>query len=319
KKLAVDEDNRVLVWTGETGATPGASLLAPPPTQAAVTPHIRPSQAQPPPAEPLLPGAERRQLTVMFRDLVDSPTPSSQLDPTAYRDVVRAYQAMCTMISQRYDGYVAQLLGDGLLVYFGYPQAHEDDAHRAIRTGLEILEAMAALNNHIEPDKGIRLAVRLGGDTGPVGICGRGGAGRQGHVALGDVPNLAARLEGLAQPDTVVVSQATYRLTHGYFDCDALGEHILRGLAEPMAVYRVRRASGAQSRLEIAAPRGLTTLVGRESEVTLLLERWVHAKEGQGQVVVLSGEAGIGKSRLVQVLKDQIAGEPHTRLECRSL
>jgi hypothetical protein len=163
----------------------------------------------------------------MFCDLVDSTQLSSQLDPEAYRDVVRAYQATCT------------------------------------------------------------------------------------------VPNIAARLEGLAQPDTVVVSQATYRLTHGYFDCEALGEHLLRGLAEPMAVYRVRRASGAHSRLEIAVPRGLTPLVGRESEVTLLLERWAHVTEGQ--VVVLSGEAGIGKSRLVQVLKDQIAGEPHTRLECRSL
>jgi hypothetical protein len=161
--------------------------------------------------------------------------------------------------------------------------------------------------------------VRLGVHTGLVVIGEMGGAGRQEQLALGDVPNIAARLEGLAQPDTVVVSQATYRLTQGYFDCEALGAQPLRGLAELMAVYRVRRASGAHSRLEIAAPRGLTPLVGRESEVTLLLERWAHATEGQGQVVVLSGEAGIGKSRLVQVLKDQVAGEPHTRLECRSL
>jgi class 3 adenylate cyclase len=255
----------------------------------------------------------------MFCDLVDSTTLSSQLDPEEYRDVVRAYQATCTKVIQRYDGHIAQLLGDGLLVYFGYPQAHEDDAHRAVRTGLEILEAMAALHHHIAPDKGIRLAVRLGVHTGLVVIGEMGGAGRQEQLALGDVPNIAARLEGLAQPDTVVVSQATYRLTHGYFDCEALGEQPLRGLAEPMAVYRVRRTSGAHSRLEIAAPRGLTPLVGRESEVTLLLERWAHAKEGQGQVVMLSGEAGIGKSRLVQVLKDQVAGEPHTRLECRSL
>jgi class 3 adenylate cyclase len=209
----------------------------------------------------------------MFGDLVDSTKLSSQLDPEDYREVVRAYQATCTKIIQRYDGHVAQLLGDGLLVYFGYPQAHEDDAHRAVRTGLEILEAMEALNNHIEHDKGIRLAVRLGVHTGLVVIGAMGGAGRQEQLALGDVPNIAARLEGLAQPDTVVVSQATYRLTHGYFDCDALGEQPLRGLAEPMAVYRVRCASGAQSRLDIAAPRGLTPLVGRVSEVTLLLER----------------------------------------------
>jgi class 3 adenylate cyclase len=319
KKLAVDEDNRVLVWIGDTGATPRAIPLSPPPAHAEVAPHIRPSQAELPPTELPLPEAERRQLTVMFCDLVDSTTLSSQLDPEEYRDIVRAYQATCTQIIERYDGHVAQLLGDGLLVYFGYPQAHEDDAHRAIRTGLEILEAMAALHHRIAPDKGLRLAVRLGVHTGLVVIGAMGGAGRQEPLALGDVPNIAARLEGLAPPDTVVVSQATYQLTHGYFDCDALGEHMLRGLAEPMAVYRVRRVSGAQSRLDIAAPRGLTPLVGRASEVTLLLERWAHATEGQGQVVVLSGEAGIGKSRLVQVLKDQVAGVPHTRLECRSV
>src|SRR5262249_1417644 len=292
---------------------------SPPSSPPEVPPPTRPSQAAPLPPEPPLPEAERRQLTVMFCDLVDSTTLSAQLDPEEYRDVVRAYQATCTRIIQRYDGHVAQLLGDGLLVYFGYPQAHEYDAHRPVRTGLEVRGAMAALNHHIEHDKGIRLAVRLGVHTGLVVIGEMGGAGRQEQLALGDVPNIAARLEGLAQPDTVVVSHATYRLTHGYFDCDALGEQVLRGLAEPMAVYRVRRASGAHSRLDIAAPRGLTPLVGRESEVTLLLERWAHAKEGQGQVVLLSGEAGIGKSRLVQVPKDQVAGESHTRLECRSL
>src|SRR5262249_14097461 len=155
--LAVDEDNRVLVWTGDTGAIPGSSPISTPSIPAEVTPHIRPSQAAPLPTEPPLPEAERRQLTVMFCDLVDSTKLSSQLDPEEYRDVVRAYQATCTRIIQRYDGHVAQLLGDGLLVYFGYPQAHEDDAHRAVRTGLEIREAMAALHHHIAHDKGIRL------------------------------------------------------------------------------------------------------------------------------------------------------------------
>src|SRR5713101_8134794 len=311
-----DDNGRGLVWTGEPG---GVQEPAPPQsTQHPGAQQDQPTQAEPPTAH-RSPDAERRQLTVMFCDLVDSTKLSSQLDPEEYRDVVRAYQATCTKIIQRYDGHVAQLLGDGLLVYFGYPQAHEDDAHRAVRTGLEILDAMEALNHHIEHDKGLRLAVRLGVHTGLVVIGEMGGAGRQEQLALGDVPNIAARLEGLAQPDTVVMSHATYRLTQGYFDCDALGAQPLRGMAEPMAVYRVRRASGAQSRLDIAAPRGLTPLVGRASEVTLLLERWAHAKEGQGQVVVLSGEAGIGKSRLVQVLKDHVTSEPHTRLECRSL
>jgi class 3 adenylate cyclase len=181
----------------------------------------------------------------MFCDLVDSTKLSSQLDPEEYRDVVRAYQATCTTIIQRYDGHVAQLLGDGLLVILATPIAH---------------------------DKGIRLAARLGVHTGLVVIGAMGGTGRQEQLALGDVPNIAARLEGLAQPGTVVVSQAMYRLTQGYFDCDVLGEQSLRGLAEPITVYRVRSASGAHSRLEIAVPRGLTPLVGRESEVALLLE-----------------------------------------------
>jgi class 3 adenylate cyclase len=149
KQLAVDEDNRVLVWTGETGETPGSIPISSPPTQAEVTPQIRPSHTEPLHTEPPLPGAERRQLTVVFCDLVDSTKLSSQLDPEEYRDIVRAYQATCTKIIQRYDGHVAQLLGDGLLVYFGYPQAHEDDAYRAVRTGLEILEEMAAPHHHI--------------------------------------------------------------------------------------------------------------------------------------------------------------------------
>src|SRR5262245_50039379 len=307
KQLVVDENDRILVWIGD------AQTVASHHTQPRPQPAAQAQQS------PQAPEAERRQLTVVFCDLVDSTKLSSQLDPEDYREVVRAYQQVCTEVIQRYDGHIAQYLGDGLLVYFGYPQAHDDDALRAVHTGLGIVEAIGALNIRLEPARGIQLAVRLGIHTGLVVIGEMGGAGRQEQLALGDVPNIASRLEGLAQPDTVVVSQATYRLTRGYFDCDALGEHMLRGLAEPMAVYRVRCASGAHSRLEIAAPRGLTPLVGRESEVTLLLERWAHAKEGQGQVVVLSGEAGIGKSRLVQVLKDQVAGAPHTRLECRSL
>jgi class 3 adenylate cyclase len=269
--LAVDEQGDVLVWTGGAGADPAPSALPP-------TPQREPSEqdaaavavspAPPRPAE-----AERRQLTVLFCDLVDSTKLSGQLDPEDYREVVRAYQQTCTQVIQRFDGYVAQYLGDGLLVYFGYPAAHEDDAQRAVRTGLGILEAVGTLNNHLEHDKGIRLSVRLGMHTGLVVVGAIGGEGRQEQLALGDVPNIAARLEGLAQPDTVVVSQATYRLTQGYFDCDALGEQTLRGMAEPMAVYRVLSTSGAHSRLDIAAPQGLTPLVGRASEVTLLLER----------------------------------------------
>ena len=166
--------------------------------------------------------------------------------------------------------------------------------------------------------KGIQLAVRLGIHTGLVVVGDMGGAGRQEQLALGEVPNIASRIQGLAAPNTIAISEATYRLVQGYFECEALGEQTLRGVAEPLHVYRVLQESGATSRLDVAQPRGLTPLVGRESEVTLLLERWEQVKAGQGQVVLLTGDAGIGKSRLVQMLKDHVAHEPHTRWECRS-
>jgi class 3 adenylate cyclase len=314
-----DDEGRGLVWTG---ATESVKEVVAQPTQPTPQPA---AQAQPSPqvissataSSP--PDAERRQLTVMFCDLVDSTRLSSQLDPEEYRDVVRAYQRVCTEVIQRYDGYIAQLLGDGLLVYFGYPQAHEDDAHRAVHTGLGILEAVEALNTRLEPAKGITLAVRLGIHTGLVVVGDMGGAGRQEQLALGEVPNIAARIQALAEPNTIMISTDTYRLIQGYFECQGLGAQTLRGVSEPVHVYRVLQASGARGRLDVAQPRGLTPLVGRESEVTLLLERWEQAKSGQGQVVLLSGDAGIGKSRLVQMLKEQVANEPHTCWECRSL
>src|SRR5262249_41869766 len=219
----------------------------------------------------------------------------------------------------RFDGYVAQLLGDGLLVYFGYPQAHEDDAQRAVRTGLGILEAMADLPTRLTPKHAIHLAIRIGIHTGLVVVGAMGGAGRQEQLALGETPNIAARIQGLAAPNTVAISEATARLVQGYFACQDLGAQALRGVTESVRIYHVLRESGATSRLDIAQPRGLTPLVGRESEATLLLERWEQAKAGYGHVVLLSGEGGIGKSRLVQVLKDSIAHEPHVRWECRSL
>jgi class 3 adenylate cyclase/predicted ATPase len=314
-----DDEGRGLVWTGATESVKEVVAQPTQPTpqpaaQAQPSPQVIPSATASSP-----PDAERRQLTVMFCDLVDSTRLSSQLDPEEYRDVVRAYQRVCTEVIQRYDGYIAQLLGDGLLVYFGYPQAHEDDAHRAVHTGLGILEAVEALNTRLEPAKGITLAVRLGIHTGLVVVGDMGGAGRQEQLALGEVPNIAARIQALAEPNTIMISTDTYRLIQGYFECQGLGAQTLRGVSEPVHVYRVLQASGARGRLDVAQPRGLTPLVGRESEVTLLLERWEQAKSGQGQVVLLSGDAGIGKSRLVQMLKEQVANEPHTCWECRSL
>ena len=248
---------------------------------------------------------------------MDSTTLARQLDPEDYREVVRAYQATCGDVIQRFDGYIAQYLGDGLLVYFGYPQAHEDDAQRAVRAGLEILDALASLQARLAADKGIRLAVRLGIHTGLVVVGAMGTGGRQEALALGDTPNIAARLQGLAAPDTVVVSDATWRLVQGYFAGHDLGPQTLKGVETPVQVYRVLGTSGAQSRLDVVSPRGLTPLVGREAEVALLRERWAQARDGLGQVVLLSGEAGIGKSRLVQVLQEHVAAEPHARLEWR--
>jgi TOMM system kinase/cyclase fusion protein len=261
--------------------------------------------------------AERRQLTVLFCDLVDSTVLASQLDPEEWREVVRAYQTACAEVIQRFEGHIAQYLGDGLLVYFGYPQAHEDDPQRAVHAGLGMLEAMGTLNARLEQGRGVRLAMRMGVHTGLVVVGDVGGGGRHERLALGDTPNIAARLQELAAPNTVAISDATYRLVRGYFTAEVLGPQTLKGVASPVQVYRVLGASGAQSRLDVAAPRGLTPLVGRESEVRLLLERWAQVTEGNGQVVVLSGEAGIGKSRLVQVMKEHLAREPHTRLEWR--
>src|SRR4029434_5535467 len=216
------------------------------------------------------------------------------------------------------DGYIAQYLGDGLLVYFGYPVAHEDDAQRAVRTGLGILSAMGDLNQGLQQTKGIQLAIRVGIHTGLVVVGAMGGQGRQEQLALGETPNIAARIQGLAAPNTVAISEATYRLAQGYFACEALGAQTLEGVGEPITLYRVLRASGAHNRLDIVSARGLTPLVGREQEVALLLERWGQVKAGHGHVVLLTGDAGIGKSRLVQMLKDHVANEPHVRWECRS-
>jgi len=313
KRLAVDENDRILVWIGD------AQAVAPQPAQTTPRPAV---QEQPSPEvtprSTAPPDAERRQLTVMFIDIVESTSLSSQLDPEEYRGVVRAYQAFCSEVVQRYNGHVAQYLGDGLLVYFGYPQAHEDDAQRALRTGLGILAAMGDLNSRLQSEKGIQLALRLGIHTGLVVVGEIGSSRRQEQLALGETPNVAARIQARATPNTLVVSRATYRLIQGYFECQDLGAQALRGVTESMHIYQVLSESGATSRLDVAQPRGLTPLVGRESEVALLQERWEQAKAGHGQVILLTGDAGIGKSRLIQTLKDHVANEPHVRWECRS-
>ena len=317
QRLAMDEDDEVLVWIGAEGtAQESAALPSQHPQQPGTpdTPYAYPVTAYP--ATPPL-DAERRQLTVLFCDLADSTRLARQLDPEDLREVIRIYQATCVTVIQRFAGHVAQYLGDGLLVYFGYPQAHEDDVQRAVRTGLGILKAMGTLQTRLVQDTNVHLAVRIGIHTGLVVIGEMGSGGRYEYLALGDTPNLAARLLGLAAPNTVVISDATFRLVQGYFICQDLGTHTLKGLETPMQVSQVLGESAARSRLDVAATRGLTPLVGREEEIGLLLRCWTQIQDRQGQVVLLSGEAGIGKSRLVQVVKDRIADTPHTRLECR--
>jgi class 3 adenylate cyclase len=284
----VDDAGRGLLWTGARERPVALPPSAPSGTSA--SPPGQPTLSALRPAERTASEAERRQLTVMFCDLVGSTALSAQLDPEDLREVVRAYQAACAEVIQRFEGYIAQYLGDGLLVYFGYPQAYEDDAQRAVRTGLGLVEVLNTLNRRLAQRPGIRLAIRVGIHTGLVVVGEIGGNGRQEQLALGETPNIAARLQGLAAPDTLVISEATARLVEGYFLCEALGMQELKGLAAPLRVYRVLHASETQTRLDIAIIRGLTPLVGREADVSLLRERWAQVQEGLGQVVLLNGQ-----------------------------
>ncbi|MFL5513104.1 MAG: AAA family ATPase, partial [Gemmatimonadales bacterium] len=309
----VDDAGRGLVWTGATGTTPDLSP-SPPPPLSAESPQGQTVQVAPPPGAPRSADAERRQLTVLFCDLVDSTGLASQLDPEELRQVVQAYQATCAKVIARFEGHIAQYLGDGLLVYFGYPLAHEDDAQRAVRAGLGIVEAMGQLHPSLGQEREVHLAVRLGIHTGLVVVGDVGDGARQEQLALGETPNVAARLQGIAAPNTLVISAATLQLLGGFFACQPFGTPLLKGLAQPLAVYRVLYESMARSRLEAASSTGWTPLVGREQEIGVLRERWAQVKDGLGQVVLLSGEAGIGKSRLVQVLTEQVAVEPRAWL-----
>ena len=217
--------------------------------------------------------------------------------------MVRAYQEAASKVIQHYEGHIAQYLGDGLLVYFGYPTAHEDDARRAVHTGLGIVQTIVTLNANLTAQYGVQLAVRLGIHTGPVVVGVMGGGGRHEHLALGETPNVAARLQNLAPANTVVISAVTARLVHGTFALEDLGMPTLKGVAEPMAVFRVRGAVEAHDDDEETPATRIPVLVGRDEEIGLLRRRWEQTKEGRGQVVLLSGEAGIGKSALVEELR----------------
>ncbi|HEV8718560.1 MAG TPA: adenylate/guanylate cyclase domain-containing protein [Candidatus Binatia bacterium] len=368
EQVARDEQGKVLVWTGNapvaSSQLPVASSAQPAAPQPADS-GLRTLDSKPPEAKRA--DGERRQLTVMFCDLVGSTALSEQLDPEEFREVMRAYQGVCAEVVSRYEGHIAQYLGDGLLVYFGYPIAHEDDAQRAVRAGLEIIAAIqktvpsprgALINqgptegqgkgakvstvtiltphpnpfDEVYPEQSRRaqdrlppqggkeqsLQVRIGIHTGPVVVGEIGVGNKREQLALGETPNLAARLQGLAEPNTVSISATTQRLTAGLFDCQDLGLQTVKGISAALRVYRPLSESSAQSRLEAEVSTGkLTPLVGRANEVGLMLERWTAAQAGDGQVVLLSGEPGIGKSRLVQEVKEQVAQVGAVCLEFR--
>jgi predicted ATPase/class 3 adenylate cyclase len=248
---------------------------------------------------------------VLFCDLVGSTELSARLDPEEMREVIGVYQANVAEVVQRWDGHLAKYMGDGVLVYFGWPQAHEDDAERAVRAGLELVQTVAALR----PAAHSPLKARVGIATGHVVVGDLGGQETPDKDAVvGETPNLAARLQSLAEPGSVAISQATRRLVSGVFELDELGPQRLKGFAEPLAVWRVSGQSKAEGRFEARHTAGLTPLVGRAEELSLLLRRWEQVKDGEGQVVLLSGEPGIGKSRLVREVRARLEGEPHLRL-----
>jgi len=253
--------------------------------------------------------AERRQVTVMFSDLVGSTALSARLDLEDLREIISAYQMCVADTVRRFGGFVARYMGDGVLIYFGYPAAHEDDAERAVLAGLALVDAIATLPAP-EP-----VQVRVGAATGMVVVGDLVGSGKgQARDIVGETPNLAARLQAIAEPNTIVIAEATRRLLGNLFELRDLGPKELKGIIGPVTAFAVLGASSVESRFEAMHAGGMTALVGREEELELLLRHWARAKTGEGQAVLLSGEAGIGKSRLSAALMEDIAAEPHTRL-----
>lgn len=308
-RAAVDQDRIMLVWTGSA-----ADPLPPLPAAVRADPAV--------PAPPPRPAAEaeRRHLTVMFCDLVGSTALSERLDPEDVREILNIYHDVTQKAIAGYEGFMAKYMGDGLLIYFGYPQAHEDDAMRAVRSGLRIIEAVRGISAQFEERWGVRIGVRLGVHTGMV-VAGEMGAGevRETLAIVGETPNIAARLQEVAESNSLVISAATYRLLAGNFECSSLGACALKGLSEPLLVYQVLQENSARTRLDADAEGNLIPLVGREPEMALLEHSWRLACSGHSQTVLLCGEPGIGKSRLVWEMKRKASEEPGAWLtECHA-
>jgi class 3 adenylate cyclase/predicted ATPase len=313
----VGDRRRLLNAIAAIGAEAPAAPL---PATVAPTPALSPPSAPvPAPAPaPVQAEAERRQLTVMFCDLVGSTALSNAMDPEDLRDVITSFQTRCTEAIRRYDGFVAKFMGDGILVYFGYPRAHEDEAERSARAGLDIIAAMADLNAAVPRPPGVELAVRIGIATGPVIVGDQIGKGTASETAvIGETPNLAARLQALAEPNQIVVGASTRAMLGDLFELQDLGAHELKGFAEPVPAWRVLSAHETESRFAARQTGKSMPLVGRQAEMELLLRAWEGSSQGRGQAVLIQGEAGIGKSRLVEGLREAV-GKNGTWVAMRS-
>lgn len=311
KRLAVEQDGGVLIWAEQPEITVHELLPASAAVRALPQAIERPELGAPP-AETTSAEGERRQLTVMFCDLVGSTELSTRLDPEDLREIIRGFQETCAKVITQFEGYIAQYLGDGILVYFGYPRAHENDAERATLSGLGIIEALAGF----EPKnaKDIKPAVRIGIATGLVvvgEIIGEGSAKEM--TGVGETPNIAARLQALAKPNTMVISSATHKLIGTEFTCEDLGGLQLKGVAEPIHAWRVIGLAEAEHEVEESGAADGFPLVGRDEEIGLLLRRWAQSKDRHGQAVLISGDAGIGKSTLAETVGAQAKKEGFTR------